>query len=368
MAKKRIPHTPRFKAKVAVAAIRREKTISELASEFKVHPSVVARWKTLLLEQAEEIFADGRTRKKEDGPNVDELFRKIGVLEMENDFLKKNLAKWNDSKQKRGMIEVGHPGISIERQCELLGLPRSTFYYSPQVVSPEELTLMASIDRFRFNCPMYGSRRLAHRFGISRDKAQRLMRDLHLVATYPKKRTAIPNLESKKFPYLLRDVKPLYANHIWSTDITYLPMLQGFTYLTAIIDWYSRRILSWWLSNTTDVNFCVDCLAEALENFGVPDFFNTDQGSQYTSEKFQKKFAGLEMKMSMDGRGRWRDNVFIERFWRTAKYEDFFPKRYETVSERIHSFIANLTPAMVYDESAFRPAESVSPPRREIFP
>ena len=235
---------------------------------------------------------------------------------------------------------------------------------------------MEAMDEFHYRRPMYGARRLAVHFGITRKTAARMMRLLHIVPTYPKKRTTIPNVEHKKFPYLMRDVKPLHANHIWSTDITYLPMAQGFMYLTAIIDWYSRRILSWRLSNTMDVGFCVDCLAEALENFGWPMFFNTDQGSQYTSEKFQKMFAGLATKMSMDGRGRWLDNVFVERFWWTVKYEDFFPKRYATVvelhrgmseymrfynDERIHSSIANLTPTRVYDESINRPGETFLP-------
>ena len=202
------------------------------------------------------------------------------------------------------------------------------------------------------------------------------MRLLHIVPTYPKKRTTIPDVESKKFPYLLRGVKPISANHIWSTDITYLPMAQGFMYLTAVIDWYSRRILSWRISNTMDVNFCVDCLVEAFENFGEPEFFNSDQGSQYTSEKFQKMFTGRATKVSMDGRGIWLDNVCIERFWWSVKYEDFFPKRYATVGElrrgmadyirfynhaRIHSSLVNLTPAGVYDESVARPSETFSP-------
>jgi putative transposase len=190
---------------------------------------------------------------------------------------------------------------------------------------------MKRFDRFHFEHPMFGSRRHAAQFGISRDKAIRLMRDLHLVATYPKRRTTIPNPDHKKFPYLLRDVVPKRPNHIWSTDITYIGLSLGFVYLTAIIDWYSRMILSWRLSNTMDVNFCIECLDEAFENYGDPEFFNSDQGSQFTSPKFLQRFDGRSTKNSMDGRGRWLDNVYIERFWWTAKYECTHLHGFETL-------------------------------------
>jgi putative transposase len=162
---------------------------------------------------------------------------------------------------------------------------------------------------------------LAWQFGISRDKTIRLMQDLRIVATSPKRRTTIPNNDHKKYPYLLRDVVPSHSNHIWSTDITYIGLSLGFVYLTAIIDWYSRMILAWRLSNTMDVNFCIECLGDAFYNYGKPEFFNTDQGSQYTSIKFLSCFDGRDIKNSMDSRGRWLDNVYIERFWWTAKYE-----------------------------------------------
>ena len=264
--------------------------------------------------------------------------------------------------QKRSIIE-SHPTLTCVRQCQLLDLPRSTFYYEPVPATKEELALMAKIDRFHFEHPVYGSRRLAHQFGISRDKARRIMHDLHIVATYPKKRTTIPNKDHKKYPYLLRGVVPLYPNHIWSTDITYIGLSLGFVYLTAIIDWYSRMILSWRLSNTMDTNFCVECLDEAFEYYGEPEYFNTDQGSQYTSTKFLDRFAGRSTKNSMDGRGRWVDNVYIERFWWTAKYEYTHLQGFETLpelqaglewfmhwynNERIHSSLEHHVPSAVY--------------------
>lgn len=234
---------------------------------------------------------------------------------------------------------------------------------------------MAAFEKLHFERPFYGARRMAIHFDISRKKAARLMRVLHLVPTYPKKRTSIPNPKDRKFPYLLKDVKPSYPNHIWSTDITYLPMSQGFMYLTAVIDWYSRRILSWRISNTMEVGFCIETVLEALETFGEPEFFNSDQGSQYTSSKFQELFVGRTTKVSMDGAGRWVDNVLIERFWWTLKYEDFHLKRYDTVAEleygmmsfmkfynfeRPHSSLVNRTPAWVYVNGIVRPAESLS--------
>ncbi|MDR1479014.1 MAG: DDE-type integrase/transposase/recombinase [Planctomycetaceae bacterium] len=208
------------------------------------------------------------------------------------------------------LIVSGHSHFSLSAQCLLLGVPRSSFYYQPVPVSSAEFDLLSCIDRFHFLHPTFGSRRLGVQFGISRGRAKRLMQLLHLEATYPSRRTTLSNPEHKKFPYLLRDVIPSYPNHIWSTDITYIPLNQGFMYLVAIIDWYSRMILSWRLSNTMDVNFCIDCLREAFENYGEPEYFNSDQGVQFTSQKFQELFAGRATKISMDGKGRWVGNVY----------------------------------------------------------
>jgi putative transposase len=261
----------------------------------------------------------------------------------------------------------------------LIGLPRSSYYYEPISVTPEELELMARIDKFHFEHPTFGSRRLAAQFDISRDKAKRLMRDLHIVATYPKRKTTIPNKEHKKYPYLLRNVIPSYPNHIWSTDITYIGLAHGFVYLTAIIDWYSRMILSWRLSNTMDVGFCVDCLDEAFESYGEPEFFNSDQGSQYTCKRFLDRFSGRTTQNSMDGRGRWLDNVYIERFWWTAKYECTYLYGFETLpelhvglerfmnwynNERIHSSLSYSIPSEVYSGEVVLADQSMSAVRR----
>jgi Transposase and inactivated derivatives len=222
---------------------------------------------------------------------------------------------------------------------------------------------MNRIDLFHTEHPEYGSRRLARHFGISRDKAHRLMQVMHIAATYPKRHTSLPNHEHAVFPYLLRNVSIVRPNQAWSTDITYIGLSRGFTYLTAIIDWYSRFVLSWRLSNTMDAMFCVEALEEAFDNFGEPEIFNSDQGSQFTSRKFLRCFDDKQTRNSMDGKGRWIDNVYIERLWWTVKHEDVYLRRYETVTElsqglarffhwyntgRIHSSLNYKTPWSVY--------------------
>jgi putative transposase len=214
---------------------------------------------------------------------------------------------------------------------------------------------MKRFERFHFEHPYFGTRQLAVNLSMSRSKARRLMRELHIVATYPQQKTTISHQDHKKHPYLLRDIVPSYPNHIWSTDITYLSLEQGFMYLVAIIDWYSRMILSWRISNTMDVNFCAECLQEAFDHFGEPDYFNSDQGVQFTSQKFQELFSGHATKISMDGKGRWVDNVYIERFWRTLKWEEVYLRRYSNVKELVTGLAAYMK---FYNEG--RPHSSLS--------
>jgi putative transposase len=230
---------------------------------------------------------------------------------MENDFLKKNLPSLVDV---RRVIDPSESLLSLRPQCRLLGSCRSTFYDTPIPVTSSEFDLMEIFEKFHFEHPYYGSRRLAVQFGTSRDKSQRLMRKLHFVATCPKRKTTVPNNEHKKFHYLLRNILSVYPNHIWSTDITYIAMSRGFMYLTVIIDWYSRMILSWRISNTMDTYFCRECLQEAFDCFGEPEYFNSDQGVQFTSSNYLRLFDGRATKNSMDGKGRWVDNVMMERF------------------------------------------------------
>jgi putative transposase len=238
---------------------------------------------------------------------------------------------------RRLLIEPQHASLSIRRQCELLGLARSTFYYEPASESDDNLRLMRLIDKQYLETPFYGSRRMRawlQRQGhdVNRKRVQRLMRLMRLEGLTPRRSTSRPAKGHRVFPYLLRNVAITHADHVWSTDITYIPLRGGFMYLTAIMDWYSRFVLTWRLSNRLDGTFCVDALDEALQG-GRPEIFNSDQGSQFTSDAFVGRLLERAVAVSMDGRGRAMDNVFVERLWRSLKYEDIYLKDYATVDE-----------------------------------
>lgn len=224
------------------------------------------------------------------------------------------------------MIDREHPSLPVERQCELLGISRSGLYSAPPVVREDEESLMATIDRIYTDCPFYGYRRITaelRRRGsqVNHKRVLRLMREMHIASIAPGPLTSVPHPEHKKYPYLLRNVPIVRPDQVWCTDITYLPMARGHLFLTAILDWYSRHVLAWRLSNTCDVGFCVDALDEALSFGRKPEIFNSDQGSQFTSDEFTERLLGSGIQISMDGKGRALDNVIVERFWRNVKYE-----------------------------------------------
>lgn len=251
--------------------------------------------------------------------------------------LKKNLVLSTDEKRKR--IEPDHPQITIYRQCELLGLSRSSFYYQPVEVSSFELELMHLIDRQYMETPFYGIRRMTaslKRLGyhVNHKRIARLMRIMGIEAIYPKPKLSVGNSEHKIYPYLLKGVEIVEPNQVWSTDITYIPMHRGFVYLVAVMDWYSRYVLSWEVSVTMDVDFCISALERALMK-GRPEIFNTDQGSQFTSSQFIGLLTDGGVKISMDGKGRAFDNIFIERLWRSVKYENVYIHDYGSVPECI---------------------------------
>jgi putative transposase len=232
------------------------------------------------------------------------------------------------------MIERGNR-IPVTRQCQLLSLSRSTAYYRPQGVSEEDLELMRLIDEIHLELPFYGSRRIRDELGdrghpVDRKRVQRLMRLMGVEALYPKPRTTKPGKGHRIYPYQLKGLTIDRANQVWAADLCYIPMARGFMYLVAIMDWHSRKVLSFRLSNTMDTEFCVEALQEALGRFGAPDIFNTDQGSQFTSEAFTGVLKRHDITISMDGKGRWLDNVVVERLWRSVKYEDVYLRAYET--------------------------------------
>lgn len=235
------------------------------------------------------------------------------------------------------MIDKDHP-LPVTRQAHLLDLSRSSVYYRPVPMSSSELAIMAAIDEIHTKLPFFGIRRirdeLAGRgFKVGRQHVATLMRRMGIQALYPKRRLSDPHPGHKIHPYLLRNMDIAAAGQVWCSDITYLPMARGFCYLVAVMDWASRRVLSWRLSNTLDASFCIEALEEALERYQAPEIFNTDQGSQFTSEGFTGVLASHGIAISMDGRGRWMDNVFIERLWRSVKYEEVYLKGYDSITE-----------------------------------
>ena len=224
------------------------------------------------------------------------------------------------------MIDREHQRLSVSRQCRLLAVSRSTVYYRPLGENEQTLALMRRIDKLYLECPFYGSRQMMRHLAregvaVGRHRVRRLMRLLGIEAIYRKPRTTVANPEHRVYPYLLRGVTIERSNQVWCADITYIPVRGGYFYLVAVMDWASRRVLAWRLSNTLDTCFCLEALAEALEGCGIPEIFNTDQGSQFTSVAFTGMLEASGIRCSMDGRGRCLDNVFIERLWRSLKYE-----------------------------------------------
>jgi putative transposase len=268
------------------------------------------------------------------------------------------------------MIDREH-NLPISRQAKVLGISRGTAYYQPRPVSPRDQALMNRIDRLHLELPFAGARMLrdllrqeGHKVG--RTHVATLMKRMGIEALYRKPRTTKPHAGHQVYPYLLRNLSITRANQVWAMDITYLPMARGFVYLAAVVDWYSRRVLSWKVSTTMDVHFCLEAVEEAMANYGTPEIMNTDQGSQFTSQAFTGLLKENSIRISMDGKGAWRDNVFVERLWRSVKYEEVYLHAYDSVSSaksgldryfrfyngrRPHSSLDRLTPDQVYFES-----------------
>lgn len=264
-------------------------------------------------------------------------------------------------------MEPEHARLSLRRQCELLGINRASLYYRAVGEGAENLELMRLIDEQYTHCPFYGSRRLSawlqgQGFEVNRKRVARLMRVMGLEAVYPKPRLSQPGEGHKIYPYRLQQVQIERVNQVWSTDITYIRLAQGFVYLVAVMDWFSRYVLSWALSLTLEVDFCIEALRGALRR-GRPEIFNSDQGSQFTSERFTGELEARSIVISMDGRGRCLDNIFIERLWRSLKYEEVYLRDYRAVSEaregigrylqfynhqRLHQSLGYRTPAAVH--------------------
>ncbi|MDQ7776348.1 MAG: IS3 family transposase [Paracoccus aminovorans] len=360
--------TAEFKAKVALEAIRGERTISELATKHQLHPNQITQWKRQAIENLAKAF-DDKASDAQVGreAEVTKLHAKIGQLVVERDFWPQSLRSLSLDRR-RMMIDPDHERLSIRRQCELVSISRASFYRQPAGESPENLELMRVIDGAFMETPWYGSRQMARHLRrqgwcVGRKRVRRLMRKIGLSPIYQAPRTSEPHPQHRIYPYLLRKLAIERPDQVWCADVTYIPMRRGFLYLVAIMDWFSRKVLAWRLSNTMDADFCVAALEEAIAHHGRPDIFNTDQGSQFTSFAFTTTLKDAGIRISMDGRGRWMDNVFIERLWRSLKYECVFLNAFETGSEarngigswiayynerRPHSTFGGRTPDEVY--------------------
>ncbi|MCF7698026.1 IS3 family transposase [Loktanella sp. M215] len=365
---KRKQHAPEFKAKVALEALKGEATVSELASRFGVHPTMINQWKRALLDGASGVFErGGRKTPVIDEDRVRDLHAKIGGAGGGQLFFGKK-AQTLGREVRRSMVERDHPDLSIGQQCALLQVSRSSFYYTPQGETEQNLALMRLIDVQFTETPFFGVRQMTWHLrneghAVNEKRIRRLMRLIGLIPIYQKPNTSKPAKGHKTYPYLLRGLRVERPNQVWCVDITYLPMRRGFLYLVAIMDWHTRRVLAWRISNTLDADFCVDALNEAIYRFGPPDIMNSDQGSQFTSFAWTDRLRRSGVRISMDGKGRYLDNIFIERLWRTLKYECVYLHVWETGSQaragvrtwmgfynhrRPHKALGGQPPAVVY--------------------
>ena len=359
-------YSAELKTRVALEAIKGHKTANEIAAEYGVHPTQIAQWKKQALDSLPNVFS---TRASEHQKSEEELiatlYQHIGQLKVQVDWLEKN--QNYSIEAKRALIEPGHPELSIAHQCELLGLARSSYYYEPVPESEENLRLLRLLDEQYTRTPFYGTRKMTawlhtQGYSVDRKRVRRLLRMMGLEAIYPKPRISVPGTVEQRYPYLLRGMTISRCNQVWSCDITYIRLARGFIYLMAVIDWFSRYVLSWEISITLDTSFCLEALDQALR-VATPEIFNTDQGVQFTSADFTNRLKAADVRISWDGRGRALDNIFVERLWRSVKYEEVYLKDYHSVPEavsnlrayfrfynheRLHQALDYQTPAQVY--------------------
>jgi len=382
MSTKRKVYSADFKAKLVLEVLESEDTLNSIASKYGILPKNLQNWKKQFMENISLAF-DKSTVVKEYKNEIealqkdkDELAKKVGNLTMEKDFLEGKLVSLVSSKVRKTFIDAKHE-LSINKQCEILHIAKSTLYYKPtkRFSSKEDIEMLNALNDIYSEFPYYGTRRLVTAlenkgFKVGRKLVKSAMLYMGIKALYPKHKTTQPNKEHDKFPYLLKEFKNDNnqviidtPNKVWSTDVTYIKLEKGFVYLAAIIDWNTKKILSWKLSNTMDISLTTGVLNEALALYPRPEIVNTDQGSQYTAKAHVDILKKHNIKISMDGKGRSIDNICIERFWRSIKYEEIYLNDYKSISElrysidnymkkynskRLHSAIGNKTPNEVY--------------------
>jgi putative transposase len=378
MSRKRKQYSAEFKTKVVLELLRGEQTVAQVASKYQITAKSLSDWKKQFLENASLAFdVSGATKAYKDEieglkEENDALAKKLGKTTIERDWAVGKL-KSLDLSNKKSLVDSKLSDLSVARQCEMVELNRSTLYYEPKPVSDYDLKIMDRIDEIYTDISSTYGYRYMHQqlledgYKVGVNKVNRLMNVMGIQAIFPKKRklTSIKNHEHKIYPYLLRDLEIERPNRVWSGDITYIRTHGGFMYLAAVIDWHSRSILSWKLSNTMDTALATDTLKAAIEKYGTPDIFNSDQGSQYTSFEHTKLLKDHGIRISMNGKGRSIDNIAIERFFRTLKYDEIYINDYQSVGElrngiarymhfynfnRFHSALGYRKPMNVYLE------------------
>ena len=382
MSRKRTTYSADFKAKVVLELLDGDNTLNEIASKYNLLPKNLQNWKKQFLENASLAF-DKSTVVKEYKEEIEKLkkeknatSKKLGEVIIERDFVVEKLESLVSSKDRVKAVDT-KLNISLNKQLKLLSVSKTAHYYKPiqKFSSDEDLKLLNTIDKIHTKYPYYGTRRVEKLlkrlgFNVGRKRIKSVFEFMGIRALYPKVKTTISNKEHKKYPYLLNEFKNDNnqvvidtANKVWSADITYIKLEKGFAYLAAIIDWHTKKILSWKLSNSMDVYLTTSVLNEALSKYPKPEIFNTDQGSQYTAKEHIDILIANNISISMDAKGRSIDNIVMERFWRSIKYEDIYPSSYKTIKEardgikeyieiynkeRLHSSIGYLTPDEVY--------------------
>jgi len=382
MSTKRKTYSADFKAKVVLEVLEAEQTINEIASKYELLPANVKNWKKMFLENMSLAFdkstvvKEYKTELEQVKKEKDLIAKKLGETIVEKEFLEGKLESLVSSKSRKTFVDSKHK-LSINKQCKLLHIAKSTLYYEPvkKFSSDVDIKFLNLLNEIHSEFPYYGTRRLVTALenegvNVGRKLLKTAMEYIGIKALYPKHKTTQAYKEHYKYKYLLKEFKNDKnqviidtPNKVWSTDITYIKLEKGFVYLAAIIDWHTKKILSWKLSNSMDVKLTTDVLKEALMLYPKPEIFNSDQGSQYTAKEHVELLKNHDIKISMDGKGRSIDNICIERFWRTIKYEEIYLNDYRSMHElrysiknyiekynfkRLHSSIGNKTPNEVY--------------------
>ena len=382
MSTKRKTYSAEFKAKVVLEVLEAEQTINEIASKYELLPANVKNWKKMFLENMSLAFdkstvvKEYKTELEQVKKEKDLIAKKLGETIVEKEFLEGKLESLVSSKSRKTFVDSKHK-LSINKQCKLLHIAKSTLYYEPvkKFSSDVDIKFLNLLNEIHSEFPYYGTRRLVTALenegvNVGRKLLKTAMEYIGIKALYPKHKTTQAYKEHYKYKYLLKEFKNDKnqviidtPNKVWSTDITYIKLEKGFVYLAAIIDWHTKKILSWKLSNSMDVKLTTDVLKEALMLYPKPEIFNSDQGSQYTAKEHVELLKNHDIKISMDGKGRSIDNICIERFWRTIKYEEIYLNDYRSMHElrysiknyiekynfkRLHSSIGNKTPNEVY--------------------